>query len=37
MPTQALRERVEKVVDVVDLSRGTKVKCPYTGKVFGVP
>jgi hypothetical protein len=27
----------DKVVDVVDLPRGTKVKCPYTGKVFRVP
>jgi hypothetical protein len=24
-------------VDVVGLKRGTKVKCPYTGKVFKVP
>jgi hypothetical protein len=27
----------DKEVDVVGLKRGTKVKCPYTGKVFKVP
>jgi hypothetical protein len=25
------------ICDVVDLKRGTRVKCPYTGKVFRVP
>ncbi len=27
----------KKMVDVVDLSRGTKVKCPYTARIFRVP
>lgn len=27
----------KKLVDAVDIPRGTKVKCPYSGKVFRVP
>jgi hypothetical protein len=27
----------KKLVDAVDIPRGTKVKCPYTGKIFRVP
>jgi hypothetical protein len=27
----------DKMVDVVDIQRGTKVRCPYTKKVFRVP
>jgi len=26
-----------ELVDAVDIPRGTKVKCPYTGKIFRVP